>query len=146
MISRWISRPNSWPLPTPAHGLPCAFASQASSLREKMSVEFLVFVFIFGLLLGSFANVVIYRLPKGENVAYPRSRCPKCRTMIAWYDNIPVLSWLILRGRCRHCGNPIAVRYPIVELLTGVVFLAIAARHGLTWSTLEYLLLAWSLV
>jgi leader peptidase (prepilin peptidase)/N-methyltransferase len=104
------------------------------------------FVFILGLVLGSFANVVIYRFQKGENVAYPRSRCPNCQTLVAWYDNVPVLSWLLLRGRCRACKNAISVRYPIVELLTGALFALIFLKHGMTWSTLEYLILAWGLV
>lgn len=104
------------------------------------------FLFIFGLLLGSFANVVIHRLPKGESVVKPRSRCPKCGVLIAAYDNIPVFSWLLLRGKCRSCQAPISIRYPLVELVTGVLFAAIFLKHGMTWSTLEYLLLAWGLV
>ena len=105
-----------------------------------------LFVFIFGLLWGSFANVVIYRYPKGQGVAFPRSRCPKCETSIAWYDNIPVLSWLILRGRCRHCKGSISWRYPAVELLTGALFAAVFVRFGISWSTLEYLVFVWGLV
>lgn len=104
------------------------------------------FLFILGLLLGSFANVVIHRLPKGESVVRPRSRCPKCGKLIAAYDNIPVLSWLLLRGKCRACQAPISIRYPLVELVTGVLFAAIFLKHGMTWSTLEYLILAWGLV
>ena len=112
-----------------------------------MWVELLIFVFIFGLLWGSFANVVIYRYPKGENVAFPRSRCPKCETPIAWYDNIPLLSWVILRGRCRKCKTPISWRYPAVELLTGLCFgAAIFYRYGFSWLTLEYLIFVWGLV
>ena len=102
--------------------------------------------FLFGLMWGSFANVVIHRLPLGESVVHPRSRCPKCRQGIAWYDNVPVLSWLILRGKCRTCGNPISARYPAVELLTGVFFAAIVFRYGYSWSTLEYIVFAWSLI
>jgi leader peptidase (prepilin peptidase)/N-methyltransferase len=104
------------------------------------------FVFILGLLWGSFGNVVIYRLPEKLSVVTPRSRCPKCLTQIAWYDNIPVLSWLILRGRCRACGAGISVRYPLVELLTGIVFAAIFNKYGYQWITLEYLIFAWSLI
>ncbi len=77
---------------------------------------------LLGLVVGSFLNVVIYRVPRGESVVRPRSRCPGCGTEIAARDNIPVLSWLVLRGRCRHCGEAISVRYPVVELLTAVVF------------------------
>ncbi|MGZ3721701.1 MAG: prepilin peptidase [Bdellovibrionales bacterium] len=105
-----------------------------------------VVVFIFGLLWGSFANVVIYRLPKGLNVAFPRSRCPQCENPIAWYDNIPVFSWLFLRGRCRKCKASIAWRYPAVELLTGILFGLVFYRYGYSWLTVEYLVFAWSLV
>lgn len=83
-----------------------------------------VFAFVWGLLWGSFANVVIYRVPRGMSVMRPRSACPKCETPIAAYDNIPVLSFLILRGRCRHCGEPMALRYLVVELLGGVLAFA----------------------
>ncbi len=79
--------------------------------------------FVTGLMVGSFLNVVVWRLPRGENLAKPRSACPGCGTMIAWYDNIPVLSWLLLGARCRQCKTGIAIRYPLVELLTGALFL-----------------------
>ena len=79
----------------------------------------------FGLVVGSFLNVVIHRLPLGESVVSPRSRCPTCRSPIAWYDNLPVLSYLILRGRCRGCRTPISPRYALVELLTGAVSIAV---------------------
>ncbi|MDA1195046.1 MAG: prepilin peptidase [Planctomycetota bacterium] len=84
-----------------------------------------------GLIVGSFLNVVIWRLPRGENLARPRSACPGCGTMIAWYDNVPVVSWLLLRARCRQCKTRIRVRYPLVELLTGGLFLlAFLAYRG----------------
>jgi leader peptidase (prepilin peptidase) / N-methyltransferase len=76
---------------------------------------------LFGLLLGSFLNVVAYRLPRGESLAFPPSHCPSCDTPIKPYDNVPVLSWLLLRGRCRSCGEPIAWRYPLVELTTALL-------------------------
>jgi leader peptidase (prepilin peptidase)/N-methyltransferase len=79
-------------------------------------------VFVFGLLWGSFLNVVIHRLPLGESVVTPRSRCPACRKPIAWYQNVPVVSWLVLRARCAGCGARISARYPLVELLTGALF------------------------
>lgn len=110
-----------------------------------MSVE-LVYSFILGLLWGSFANVVIYRLPEKISVVTPRSRCPKCQTPIKWYDNVPVLSWMFLRGKCRACGAGISVRYPLVELLTGIVFAAIFYKYGFQWVTIEYLIFAWSLI
>jgi leader peptidase (prepilin peptidase)/N-methyltransferase len=77
---------------------------------------------ILGLLVGSFLNVVVWRLPRGESLVRPRSRCPSCGTAIRPWDNIPVVSWLVLRGRCRDCGARIAPRYPLVELATGVLF------------------------
>ena len=81
-----------------------------------------------GLIFGSFLNVCISRLPKGESIVHPRSRCPQCGATIRWYDNIPVLSWLFLRGRCRDCKQPIPWRYPLVEVAVGLVFLFAANR------------------
>jgi leader peptidase (prepilin peptidase)/N-methyltransferase len=77
---------------------------------------------LFGLLIGSFLNVCIHRWPRDFSVVRPRSHCPKCEKMIAWYDNVPVLSYVLLRGRCRHCGERISWRYPVVELMTGALF------------------------
>jgi leader peptidase (prepilin peptidase) / N-methyltransferase len=85
---------------------------------------------LIGLLVGSFLNVVIHRVPLGESVVKPRSRCPSCETPIASRDNVPVLSWLLLRGRCRHCGAPISARYPLIEVLTGLAFAAVALVTG----------------
>lgn len=87
--------------------------------------------FLLGLLLGSFLNVCIHRWPREESVVQPRSRCPRCEAPIAWYDNLPLLSYLALKGRCRRCGAPISMRYPLVELLNGVLYAVIAARFGL---------------
>ncbi len=86
---------------------------------------------MFGAVVGSFLNVVVHRLPRGESLVHPRSRCPSCGTQIAGYDNIPILSWLVLRGRCRHCQAPISPRYPAVELLTAVAFAAVVLVGGL---------------
>jgi leader peptidase (prepilin peptidase) / N-methyltransferase len=86
---------------------------------------------VFGAVVGSFLNVVIHRLPLGESLVHPRSRCPSCGTQIAGYDNIPIVSWLVLRGRCRHCQAPISPRYPAVELLTAVAFAAVVLAGGL---------------
>ncbi len=124
---------------------------------------------VLGLLVGSFINVVIYRLPKmlevewadncaelsGSaaperepfNLARPRSRCQKCQHVIRWYENIPVLSYLALRGRCSNCKTPIGIRYPLVELATGVTFVMLASMYGLTptglmWAALACLLIA----
>jgi len=85
-----------------------------------------------GLLVGSFLNVVVYRLPRGLSVAGPRSACPACDRPVRFYDNVPVLSWLLLRGRCRDCSAPIAWRYPAVEASTGVLFGLIGWRFGLS--------------
>jgi leader peptidase (prepilin peptidase) / N-methyltransferase len=82
-----------------------------------------------GLILGSFLNVVAYRLPRGESLVHPRSRCPHCDTQLRAIDNIPVISWLALRGRCHHCGAPISARYPLVELTTGALFAAVVATQ-----------------
>jgi len=83
-----------------------------------------VVVAIAGLCIGSFLNVVIYRLPRGTSLVWPGSTCPACGARIRWYDNVPVLGWILLRGRCRDCAAPISVRYPIVELVTLLAFLA----------------------
>ena len=83
---------------------------------------------VFGALLGSFLNVCILRLPANESLVRPRSRCPKCGAMVVWYDNIPVLSWLVLRGRCRHCGQPISIQYPIIEAMVAAMW-GVAAWH-----------------
>jgi leader peptidase (prepilin peptidase) / N-methyltransferase len=85
---------------------------------------------VFGAVVGSFLNVVIYRVPRGESLVTPGSRCPHCGTPVKPYDNVPVVSWLVLRGRCRHCGGPISPRYPIVELLTALVFAAVVLVRG----------------
>jgi leader peptidase (prepilin peptidase)/N-methyltransferase len=103
-------------------------------------------IFLFGLLFGSFLNVCIYRLPRGLSVVAPRSACPKCKTPIAFYDNMPVLSWLILGGRCRQCRTKISPRYLLIELLTGLLFLACYWHFGLTLSTLKYCTLAFLLL
>jgi leader peptidase (prepilin peptidase) / N-methyltransferase len=95
-------------------------------------------VFAFGLCFGSFLNVCIYRLPLGKSIVHPRSACPACQKQIVFYDNIPVLSWLVLRGHCRYCHTPISVRYLIVEVLTGGLFLACYEQYGLTLAALKF--------
>ena len=101
---------------------------------------------VFGLIVGSFLNVVIHRLPKGESIVSPRSRCPECQTLIRAFDNIPVVSYLWLRARCRHCGARIPLRYPVVEVLTGATFAAIAWRFGPTYATPVLMLFASGLI
>jgi leader peptidase (prepilin peptidase) / N-methyltransferase len=97
-----------------------------------------VLAFLAGLLIGSFLNVCVYRLPRDLSVVRPRSHCPACEKQIDWYDNIPVVSYLILGGRCRHCGERIPWRYPVVELATAAAFALCVARLGLTWPALKF--------
>jgi leader peptidase (prepilin peptidase) / N-methyltransferase len=96
---------------------------------------------LFGLAIGSFLNVVIYRVPRRESIVRPRSHCPSCGTLIKESDNIPILSWLLLRGRCRHCGAAISPRYIFVELATAMLFAGLAARLGYNWDLPAYLVL-----
>ena len=85
---------------------------------------------VFGAVIGSFLNVVAHRVPLGESLVSPGSRCPKCGAPVKPYDNVPVISWLVLRGRCRNCGTPISPRYPLVELATALAFAAVVAVRG----------------
>jgi leader peptidase (prepilin peptidase)/N-methyltransferase len=101
--------------------------------------------FGFGAIWGSFANVVISRWPH-MSVVKPRSRCPKCKTPIAWYDNVPILSWIFLRGKCRHCKKSISIRYPLVELIMACLFTAVYYRIGVNATALEYLIFIFGLV
>ena len=87
-------------------------------------------IFAFGAAIGSFLNVVIHRVPRGESIVLPDSACPKCHAKIKPYDNIPLIGWLMLRGKCRACSAPISIRYPAVELLTGLVFVVVYWRFG----------------
>jgi leader peptidase (prepilin peptidase)/N-methyltransferase len=114
------------------------FTQPALEMLPWVAFLAVVWAAVLGAFIGSFLNVVIARLPvPGESIVRPRSRCPSCRTLIAWYDNIPMLSWLILRARCRHCGNPISWRYPFVELLLALAAAIIALRVGMGWVGLE---------
>ena len=91
-----------------------------------MQVILIIIVFLFGISIGSFANVCIYRLPRKKSIANPpRSFCPRCGKTIAWYDNIPILGFLLLRGKCRYCCASISVQYPLVELLIGLLFVGV---------------------
>jgi len=96
-----------------------------------------VFAGVFGAMLGSFLNVCVYRLPRSESVVHPRSRCPACGKPIAWYDNIPALSWLLLLGRCRSCKARISVQYPLVEVAVGLVWFGGVAQFGITVEALR---------
>jgi leader peptidase (prepilin peptidase)/N-methyltransferase len=95
-----------------------------------------VFAFLFGAVFGSFMNVLIYRLPRSLSIVSPRSFCPKCKKPIPGYENIPILSFILLRGRCARCRAPISWQYPAVEALTGIVFLFLFLRYGLTFDLL----------
>ena len=95
-----------------------------------------LFIFLFGMAVGSFLNVCIYRLPRSISLIRPSSMCPSCRTKIAFYDNVPVASYLWLRGRCRHCGIAISPRYPLIELISGLFAVAVFAHYGLSWEGL----------
>jgi len=106
--------------------------TEISRVLQGNSLEMKIFIFIFGLCVGSFLNVCIVRWPKEESVAKGRSRCPACGVTLPWYENIPVLSFVFLLGKCRHCKKRISWRYPLVELLTGVMFFLLWSRFGLT--------------
>lgn len=97
-----------------------------------MLMLYAAYVFVFGMIIGSFLNVVIHRLPLGESVVFPPSRCPSCRSRIAAFDNIPIFSWLALRGRCRNCRQRISSRYPLVEASNGLLWLAVWLHLGTT--------------
>ena len=103
-------------------------------------------IFILGLIIGSFSNVCIYRIPKKESIVFPASHCPNCNSTIKAIDNIPLLSYFLLKGKCRKCGEKISIRYPIVEFLTGVIYLLIFLVYGRSLQTLIYTLLSSALI
>jgi len=103
-------------------------------------------VWLFGACWGSFLNVCICRIPKELSVSYPGSHCFSCKKPVAWFDNLPVLSWFILRGKCRNCGEPFSIRYAIVEALTATLALAIWITCGPTWITLSYWIMGFGLL
>jgi leader peptidase (prepilin peptidase)/N-methyltransferase len=102
-------------------------------MPETILIEIAIIVFIFGAMIGSFLNVVIYRIPKGESIVFPASKCQSCQNSLKWWHNIPIFSWLFLRGKCYFCKEKISAQYPIVELLTGVIFVALYFKLGLVW-------------
>ncbi|HTT33297.1 MAG TPA: prepilin peptidase [Methylomirabilota bacterium] len=104
-----------------------------------MVIVFGIFFFLFGIVIGSFLNVCITRIPEEMSIISPGSRCPKCGTPIKAYDNVPVFAWLWLRGKCRACGAPISVMYPLVELATGLLFVAAFFEYGITQATVKWL-------
>jgi leader peptidase (prepilin peptidase)/N-methyltransferase len=105
-----------------------------------------VLIFILGLIVGSFSNVCIYRIPRNKSIIYPASHCPKCRSNISPKDNVPLLSFILLKGRCRNCKSKISIQYPIVELLTGLTFLVIHLIYGLSIQSLIYIILSSALI
>lgn len=96
-------------------------------------LSIILFVFIFGILIGSFLNVVIYRIPKGESIVFPSSKCQACQTPLKWYHNVPIFSWLLLRGKCGFCSEKISIQYPLIELATGIIAVALFYKLGLVW-------------
>lgn len=114
-----------------------------------MPFEYYYFIgvtFILGTIIGSFLNVCIYRIPAGLSIIKPRSRCPQCLEPIRWYHNIPILSWLLLKGRCAYCSAPVSIRYPLVEALTGALFALFFYRFAFHPVTLVFWLLCAALV
>ncbi len=103
----------------------------------------ILYAFVLGAIVGSFLNVVIYRVPRRLSIVKPRSACPSCATPIAWFDNLPILSWLILGGRCRSCRGAIAIRYPLVEAAAGALAAFGVSLYGLSPITAEVVIFAW---
>ena len=103
-------------------------------------IEYAIAAALAGVLLGSFLNVCIYRIPRDVSVVAPRSFCPECGTPVRWYDNIPVISYLLLDGKCRSCRQPIGIRYPIVEMATAILFAVTTLRYGWTLATLKWMI------
>ena len=106
----------------------------------------IILIFVLGLIVGSFSNVCIYRIPRNESIIYPASHCPKCLSKIKPVDNIPLLSFILLRGRCRNCKTKISIQYPMVELLCGLIYLIIYLIFGLSVQTLVYIILSSALI
>lgn len=106
-----------------------------------LTVFLYIVVFLYGIIIGSFLNVLIYRIPKKENIAVVRSHCMKCDYQLKWYDLVPLFSWLFLRGRCRKCGEKISIQYPIIEALNGCLYIVVFHYFGLSIDSLLYCLL-----
>lgn len=105
-----------------------------------------IFAFVLGAIVGSFLNVCIYRIPRGDSVIRPSSHCPACNQPISFFDNIPLISYLLLRGKCRRCHTHISFRYPLVEFLSAILSLGLFLKFGLSPHLFVYLILAWSLL
>ena len=98
-----------------------------------IDITLVLIIFIFGIVFGSFLNVLIYRIPKGENVAFPASKCQSCNTPLKWWHNIPIISWILLKGECHFCHKKISMQYPIVEFITGIIAVLLYFKLGLVW-------------
>ena len=116
------------------------------AFADPEMVCLVIFLFLIGAVFGSFANVVIYRLPKGESVVRPGSRCGSCATPVRWHNNVPILAWFWLRGRCAKCGARFSFRYPLIETLMAVLFAGAGLAIGPSWFLLEALVLIFGLV
>ena len=110
------------------------------------TILFSILVFLYGIIIGSFLNVCIYRLPQKENIVTTRSHCMSCGYQLKWYDLIPLFSWLALRGKCRKCKTEISVQYPLIEGLNGILYVVVFLRFGISIETLLYCLLTSALV
>ena len=109
------------------------------------SVPYII-IFIFGIVIGSFLNVCIYRLPLHESIITAPSHCMTCGRKLRWYDMVPVFSWIVLGGKCRNCKSKISVQYPIIEALNGILYVLVCAVNGLTWVSLLYCLMVSALL
>lgn len=105
-----------------------------------------IIIFIFGITIGSFLNVCIYRIPLGESIVTAPSHCMTCGWKLKWYDMVPVFSWLVLGGKCRNCKSKISVQYPIIEGVNGILYVVICAVNGLEWSSMIYCFMASALL
>ena len=105
-----------------------------------------IIIFIFGITIGSFLNVCIYRIPLGESIVMAPSHCMTCGRKLKWYDMVPVFSWLVLGGKCRNCKSKISVQYPIIEGVNGILYVMICAVNGLEWSSVIYCFMASALL
>lgn len=105
-----------------------------------------ILIFTYGLLIGSFLNVCIYRIPREESIAFPSSHCPSCNTSLKWYDNIPISSYIILRGKCRYCSQKISTQYPIIEFLNAIIYLILFYKFNLTINFIFYALISSTLI
>lgn len=102
-------------------------------MQEENMIPFAILAFIVGAAIGSFLNVVIYRIPKGESIVFPNSKCQNCQTPLRWWHNIPLVSWFLLRGKCYFCSEKISIQYPFIELIAGLIFVILYLKIGFVW-------------